>query len=116
MSSFKSLFSWLIKEDLYYIRTQGYSGNSLLWWRPNSQGYTSCLWRAGKYTREEAEKICRGSSGTELAYLCDKVEYDDEALFLTVHADYLGKDEADIDYRERSVRHGKYKYEKGGQL
>lgn len=28
------------------------------WWRPNSQGYTTLIQAAGRYSREEALKIC----------------------------------------------------------
>ncbi|MGR3809566.1 hypothetical protein [Jiulongibacter sp. NS-SX5] len=85
-------------EEEYFIRTEGYSGNSLIWWRPNSQGYTSDLKKAGKYSKEEAESICRGR-GTELAYKSSKVLGLPNGLFTTVHADYLRKDDADIDFR-----------------
>lgn len=87
-------------EDLYFIRTEGYSGNALIWWRPNSQGYTSDIKKAGRYSKEETESICRGSR-TELGYRCDKILNLGEGLFSTVHADYLQPKHADIDFREK---------------
>lgn len=30
------------------------------WWRPKSNGYTIDMRQAGRYSREEAIKICRG--------------------------------------------------------
>lgn len=97
-------------DEEFFIRTEGYSGNSLMWWRPNSRGYTSDLKQAGKYSKEKAEGICRGS-GTELAYKASKVLGLPNGLFTTVHADYLRKDDADIDFRphrlaKKEVSHG----------
>jgi hypothetical protein len=47
--------------DAYVIEcTQGVRGDCTLWWRPNSCGYTTDLREAGRYTREDAESICRG--------------------------------------------------------
>ncbi len=31
------------------------------WWRPNSAGYTTFLERAGRYTKDEALRICRSA-------------------------------------------------------
>jgi hypothetical protein len=89
-----------MKNKMYYIRTEGYSGNSLLWWRPNSQGYTTDLNKAGRYTKEEAESICK-SSKSEVAYECDKVDNHPEAVFRTVHASYLQYKDADINFRKK---------------
>jgi len=47
-------------EELYYIQNRGYQGNCLIFWRPEGKGYTSRIDDAGKYTREEAERICKG--------------------------------------------------------
>lgn len=33
------------------------------WWRPNSQGYSPNISRAGLYEREEAESIVKSSGG-----------------------------------------------------
>lgn len=86
-------------DQKYYIRTEGYVGNSLLWWRPKSAGYTTDIKKAGQYSKEEAESICRGST-TEAAYECDKIDNHPKALFTTVHADYIGYRDADITYRK----------------
>ena len=87
-------------DRLYYIRTEGYSGNALIWWRPNSQGYTSNLDKAGKYTKEEALSIY-SSSNTELAYLCEKVDNNKHGLMRIAHADWFPKSIADIDFRKK---------------
>lgn len=84
-------------QDLFYIRTNGYSGNSLIWWRPNSRGYTTNLDEAGKYTREEAERIVRGS-GDETAYSVEKIDNAENGIFRTAHADYFPKSSADIQF------------------
>jgi len=74
--------------ELFYLRTRGYIGNGLVWWRPNSQGYTSDLKRAGKYTRTEAFSICKSSHGDTLAYSCTKIDNLQEGLITQLHADY----------------------------
>jgi len=90
-------------EKKYYIRTEGFSGNSLIWWRPNSGGYTTDLNKAGKYTKEEAENICRKSQ-TETAYECEKVDNHPTAIFRTAHADYLHYNDADINFRDDNLK------------
>jgi hypothetical protein len=77
--------------ELFYLRTRGYIGNGLVWWRPNSQGYTSDLKQAGKYAREEALSICKNSHGDTLAYSCAKIDNLPEGLILQLHADYTPK-------------------------
>lgn len=54
-------------DQLYYIKTQGYVGDAALWWRENSSGHTVNLVEAGKYSKAEAEQICREAT-TERAY------------------------------------------------
>ena len=93
-------------ETLYYIRTEGYSGNALIWWRPNSQGYTSNLDKAGKYGKKEADLICSGSQ-TELAYLCETVDNNKEGLMRIAHADWFPKSDAAIDYRPKTSKPSK---------
>lgn len=40
-----------------------WSNEHRLWWRPQSAGYTASLETAGRYSREEAVKICRNARG-----------------------------------------------------
>lgn len=77
-------------ENLYYIKN-GYVGNCILWWRLNSQGYTTNLIKAQKYTFIEAQKICEGSGWTEKAYLCTNIDSIKDGFFRTFHADFLPK-------------------------
>lgn len=37
-----------------------WSNEHRAWWRPRAQGYTIDLKRAGRYTREDATRHCRG--------------------------------------------------------
>lgn len=60
--------------ELYYIRTQGYSGNSFIWWGKNGAGYTPDLNHAGRYTKEEAEAICKRRPEQDIAYKCEEIE------------------------------------------
>lgn len=48
-------------------------GNSVLWWGPNSAGYTSSVDDAGRYTTEEALNILRMKRGDK-AYTAHSVE------------------------------------------
>lgn len=60
-------------EKLYYIQN-GWemNGNTMVWWRPNSCGYTLNINQAGKYTKEDAlERITREE---DIAWECDYVD------------------------------------------
>lgn len=60
--------------ERYYIQdTRSYVGNCPMWWGENSQGYTCHLSRAGRYTRKEAEAICKNRT-TEKAWPCSYVD------------------------------------------
>jgi len=43
--------------------TAGYNDGCILWFRPKSQGYTTLIEEAGRYTREEAVSMCVGGGG-----------------------------------------------------
>lgn len=43
-------------EEMYLV----WSNEHGAWWRANAAGYTMHISRAGRYTREEAIKHCRG--------------------------------------------------------
>lgn len=57
--------------ELFYIRSlkheRGYGKkeNTVIWWGPESRGYTTNLALAGKYARAEAEAIC-GMKNSEM--------------------------------------------------
>ena len=36
--------------------------DTLVWWKPKHTGYTCDLNKAGRYSKEEAEKICSGAN------------------------------------------------------
>lgn len=89
------------EQELYYIRTRGYIGNGLVWWRPNSAGYTSDLKQAGKYTYEKAYSICISSHGDSLAYCCSKIDRLGEGLITQLHADYVPKPDIGTMFGEK---------------
>ncbi len=61
-------------EHLFYILNRGQvAGNDCLWWGPNSGGYVCDLARAGRYTAEEAARICR-DGGQAVAYPVEVVD------------------------------------------
>lgn len=38
------------------------SNEHVVWWKPDSKGYTVCVDKAGRYTAEEAASICQHGS------------------------------------------------------
>lgn len=57
----------------YYIRTKGFCGNSLLWWRENGNGYTTDLNDAWRVSEEKAKEICNARPGEDFAYRADEM-------------------------------------------
>ena len=84
-------------ESIYYIRKEGYVGNSLIWWRPNYGGYTTNLDEAGRYTYVQAMQICK-SNKTNVAYKHSTIFSKRECIFKTIHADFLKYSDSDINY------------------
>lgn len=61
----------MTEEDLYYI----YSFEHGAWWKPNKNGYTDSLDKAGKYTKEEAYKMCAFANWVSLEEVPVAVAY-----------------------------------------
>jgi hypothetical protein len=78
-------------EEMYYIRNEGYLGNALIWWKKGSNGYTCDIRNAEKFTKEEAEKICKRPQDT--AYKCDYIDGLLHAQKLIIDCQYV--DEAE---------------------
>lgn len=77
-----------MREELYYIKN-GYSGNAIIWWAENSGGYTTDIRKAGKYTKEQAKKICLRPEDT--AYLCSYIDNNVAAQKVVIDSQYLRK-------------------------
>lgn len=75
-------------QDLYYIQN-GYVGNAILWWGIDSKGYTTDITKAGRYTKEEAQKIIQRPK--DIAWLCKHIDNNNEARKLIVDMQYLNK-------------------------
>ena len=64
---------------MYYIQdSRQFVGNSVLWWRPKSCGYTCDLSEAGVFTLGEARKICRSRDTDrmwEVNYINSKTQH-----------------------------------------
>lgn len=58
--------------EMYYVRNKGYLGNALLWWKKDCKGYTCDIRDAEKFTKDEAEKICKRPQDT--AYRCEYID------------------------------------------
>ena len=78
-------------EEKYYIRNEGYLGNALLWWAENGRGYTCDIRYAGKYTKEQAERICERPEDT--AYKCEYIDGLTQAQKLIVDCQYVSDSE-----------------------
>ena len=78
-------------EEKYYIRNEGYLGNALMWWKEGNNGYTCDIRQAGKYTKEQAENICKRPQDT--AYKCEYIDGLLHAQKLIVDCQYV--DEAE---------------------
>jgi hypothetical protein len=58
-------------EELYYVQdSRSYVGNSVLWWRPDGQGYTTHIDKAGKYTAAEV----KGMRSTDVPWPVKEVD------------------------------------------
>jgi hypothetical protein len=61
-------------EKLYYIQdTRNFVGNSVLWWCPEGNGYTSDLGRAWKVSKAKADSMHR-SRRTDVPWPCDEID------------------------------------------
>jgi hypothetical protein len=66
-------------EPLFYIQCiSNYAYDYILWWKPDSKGYTHDLNKAGLYTAEEAQSIC-AMRGEEVAWPEDVIKKHIEA-------------------------------------
>ena len=52
-------------EELYYVRNEGYQGNSLVWWAEGGHGYTCDLKKAWKLSKDQALSTCSGRRPTK---------------------------------------------------
>jgi len=64
------------KQTEYYIMDLPVRGDCILWWRPNSSGYTGYLESAGRYSHEEVTaNMSKYNNGYKTrAIPCDVVE------------------------------------------
>ncbi len=80
------------KEELYYIQDRrSFLGNAVIWWGWNNNGYTPDIESAGKYTKEEAMKICKNRP-SEVAWPVDYINSNTKARTMIVDMQYLDKD------------------------
>ncbi len=75
----------------YYIRNEGYLGNALIWWGRDRNGYTCDINNAHKFTKEEAEKICKRPQDS--AYSCKYIDNLFEAQKLIIDSQYVDESE-----------------------
>lgn len=58
----------------FLIYSKKHSRGIATWWRPNSQGYTYDIKQAGRYSEEEAKKICEPSRGDSIMLTVEDAE------------------------------------------
>lgn len=75
-------------KEFFIVMKSPMGSDYALFWRPNRQGYTRIVDRAGRYSQEEAEKICK-IRGEEFMVPCDGVEQ--MAVRLVDHNDLVEK-------------------------
>lgn len=80
-----------MSEQLYYIWSGGYSGDALIWWGKDSRGYTSNLDNAGKYTKDEAKRICSNSDRREMAFPVEYIDGNAHRAVWQSHIDFNKK-------------------------
>lgn len=71
----------------YYIQN-GYVGNAVSWWGINSQGYTTDITKAGRYTEEEMKRIVN-TRPEDVAWPCDYIDNCEKARKLIIDSQYL---------------------------
>ncbi|TFG63462.1 MAG: hypothetical protein E4H32_04360 [Nitrospirales bacterium] len=81
-------------EQLFYIQdSRSYVGNEVVWWRPDGAGYTTDILDAGKYTFEQAKKICERDS--DRAWPCEFVDSNTKVIVIVdmqkLHKDFEQK-------------------------
>ncbi|WP_353191373.1 hypothetical protein [Pandoraea pnomenusa] len=60
-------------DDLYYVQdTRSFVGNCPMWWGKDFRGYVTRMDEAGKYTRDEAERICKRD--TDKMWPCSMID------------------------------------------
>jgi hypothetical protein len=85
-----------VKENQEYAV---WSNEHSAWWGPNKAGYYSTLADAGRYTREQAIKICIGARGGRLFN-----ENPSEVPLLLTDAEAFWPDETSEQRREKWQR------------
>lgn len=73
-------------DELYLLKTSGFVGNSLLWWRQGCAGYTTDIDKAHRFMKEEAEKIVNSSQGENEMYPLSIIE---RVATRQIHTDHL---------------------------
>ena len=72
---------------MYYVRNEGYLGNALIWWGEKGNGYTCDIRKAGKFTEEQAIKICQRPEDSY--YKCDYIDGLSEAKKLIIDSQFV---------------------------
>lgn len=76
-----------MKKEFYYIQN-GYVGNAVAWWGINSCGYTTDIEKAGKYSKSDAQSICRDQKEAR-AWESNYIDKNEEAKKLVIDSQYL---------------------------
>ena len=74
----------------YYIQNKnaGYLGNAIIFWAKGRNGYTADLNNAEKFTKEQAENICKGNPEKNKAWSVDYID-NNKGIQQIVDSQYL---------------------------
>lgn len=78
------------EEKFFYIRKEGYLGNAYIWWKKGGNGYTEDIREAEKFSREQAENLCKRMDFS--AYECEYIDNLLEAQKLIIDSQYVDFD------------------------
>lgn len=58
-----------VVEETYEDEVYIFDTSRLMFWKPNSKGYTSCFQDAGLYSVKKAKEICKDSSDNKIVLI-----------------------------------------------
>src|ERR1700690_1111585 len=77
-------------QEFYIQDTRTFTGNSVTWWRPNGQGYTTNLDKAWKVDEARAREICR-TRNTDKMWPCEQIDAQAQRHFDVQDFIFLGE-------------------------
>lgn len=90
------------QDEMYYIQdTRQYVGNAILWWGIDGGGYTCDITKAGKYTYEQAKRICERK--TDRAWACSYIDKNAKAHVIIIDMQFVDSNEYSKRFPETKI-------------